>query len=69
MKINNYSGAVENYQKAVKIKPSYHEAYNNYLFNLNYNNHSYIQNVLSSCLIMCMLNIDISNQRNLFIDK
>ena len=35
-KLGKIEESIENYQKAVKIKPDYHEAYNNYLFNLHY---------------------------------
>ena len=39
-----------------------------YLFNITYNNRPYIQNILSTCLIMCLLNLNISNQRNIFLN-
>jgi len=39
-----------------------------YLFNIKYNNNTYIRNVLSTCLIIFNLNLDISGKKNIFLN-
>ncbi len=38
------------------------------MFNINYNNSTYIQNVLSTCLIIFNLDLDISGKKNIFLN-
>jgi len=61
------------YLKNVKKNNNIYQAsisYNNkvYLFNINYNNSAYIQNVLSTCLIIFILDLDISDKKNIFLN-
>ena len=39
-----------------------------YLFRINYNSNTFIQNTLSTCLLIFVLNLDISNRNNIFLN-
>ncbi len=55
-KVNNIYEAVVSYNNK------------NYRFNTSYSNSTYIQNFLSTCLITFVLNLDISNKKNIFMN-